>query len=400
MKVAGIIAEYNPFHNGHALLAEKARKAGATHIVAVMSGNFVQRGDIAVFSHGTRAEAALACGVDLVIQLPCVYALSGAQSFARAGVEILDALGCVDELVFGSECGDIDKIISAADCVYGDEITLHIKSELDKGVSFAAARENALRIVDAEAADIIKHPNNILGVEYVAAIKRAGSRMKPVTFPREGAEHDGINTNGSIASASYIRKMIETGGEWKNFVPEKAAEIFEGALQKREAPVFLKNAENAVLYSARMQSREDLAKAPDVSEGIENRIYDAARKAVSLNDLYDTAKTKRYSHARIRRIVLNSFLGITAKDSAIPVPYIRITGFNSNGAEILRKIKGETKLPVITKAADLSCLGEEAERIFAIECKAGDIYSLSKPEIKPCGSEKAFVPIISKQEIK
>ena len=378
------------------MLAEKARKAGATHIVAVMSGNFVQRGDIAVFSHGTRAEAALACGVDLVIQLPCVYALSGAQSFARAGVEILNALGCVDELVFGSECGDVDKIISAAECVYGDEIIPHIKSELDKGVSFATARENALRFINEEAADIIKHPNNILGVEYVAAIKKAGSKMKLVTFPREGAEHDGADTNGNIASASHIRKTIEEGGEWKSFVPEKAAEIFDRALQNREGPVFLKNAENAILYSARMHSREDLAKAPDISEGIENRIYDASRKAVSLNELYDIAKTKRYSHARIRRIVLNSFLGITAKDSSIPVPYIRVTGFNSNGAEILRKVKGETGLPVITKAADLSSLSEEAERIFAIECKAGDIYSLCQPEIKPCGEEKAFVPIVNK----
>ncbi len=396
MKVAGIIAEYNPFHNGHALLAEKARNAGATHIVAVMSGNFVQRGDIAVFPHGTRAEAALTCGVDLVIQLPCVYAVSGAQSFARAGVEILDAMGCVDELVFGSECGDIEKITSAANCIYGDEIIPHIKAELSKGVSFAAARENALRLVNAEAAEIIKQPNNILGVEYAAAIKRAGSRMKPVTFPREGAEHDGVCVNGNIASASHIRNMIETGGEWKSFVPQKAAEIFEKASEEKKGPVILKNAEKAVLYSVRMMQREDFVKSPDISEGIENRIYEAARKAVSLNELYDIAKTKRYSHARIRRIILNSFLGITAKDAAISVPYIRVTGFNSKGAEILRESKDKTKLPVITKAADVSSLTEDAERMFKIECRAGDLYTLFQPEIKPCGEEKAFIPIISK----
>ena len=394
MKVAGIIAEYNPFHNGHALLAEKARKAGATHIVAVMSGNFVQRGDIAVFSHGTRAEAALACGVDLVLQLPCVYALSGAQSFARAGVEILDALGCVDELVFGSECGDIDKIVSAADYIYGDEIIPHIKAELGKGISFAAARENALRLVNAGAAEIIKQPNNILGVEYAAAIKRAGSRMKPVTFPREGAEHDGVCTNGNIASASHIRNMIKTGGEWQPLVPQKAAEIYEKTSGENKGPVFSENAEKSLLYSVRMLSAEDFARAPDISEGIENRIYEAARKAVSLNELYDIAKTKRYSHARIRRIIFNSFLGITAKDAAIPVPYIRVTGFNSNGAEILRKVKEKARLPLITKAADVSSLSEDAERMFKIECRAGDLYTLFQPEIKPCGEEKAFIPII------
>lgn len=396
MKVAGIIAEYNPFHNGHALLAEKARKAGATHIVAVMSGNFVQRGDIAVFPHGTRAEAALACGVDLVIQLPCVYVLSGAQSFARAGVEILNALGCVDELVFGSECGDVEKITSAADYIYGDEITPHIKAELDKGISFAAARENALRLVNAEAAEIIKQPNNILGVEYAAAIKRAGSRMKPVTFAREGAEHDSTGANGNIASASHIRNMIESGGKWKSFVPQKAAEIYKKATEENKGPVFSENAEKSVLYSVRMLSREDFGNAPDISEGIENRIYEAARKAVSLNELYDIAKTKRYSHARIRRIILNSFLGITAKDAAIPVPYIRVTGFNSNGAEILRSIKDKTLLPVITKAADVSSLSEDVERMFKIECRAGDLYTLFQPETKPCGEEKAFIPIVSK----
>lgn len=394
MKVAGIIAEYNPFHNGHALLAEKARKAGATHIVAVMSGNFAQRGDIAVFPHGTRAEAALACGVDLVLQLPCVYALSGAQSFARAGVEILDALGCVDELVFGSECGDIDRIVSAADYIYGDEIIPHIKAELGKGISFAAARENALRLVNAEAAEIIKQPNNILGVEYAAAIKRAGSRMKPVTFPREGAEHDGVCTNGNIASASHIRNMIKTGGEWKPLVPQKAAEMYEKAFEEKKGPVFSENAEKSLLYSVRMLTAEDFARAPDISEGIENRIYEAARRAVSLNELYDIAKTKRYSHARIRRIIFNSFLGITAKDAAIPVPYIRVTGFNSNGAEILRKVKEKTRLPLITKAADVSSLSEGAERMFKIECRAGDLYTLFQPEIKPCGEEKAFIPII------
>ena len=276
-----------------------------------------------------------------------------------------------------------------ADLIYGNEIIPHIKAEIDKGISFAAARENALRKIDAEAADIIKHPNNILGVEYAAAIKRAKSPMKPVTFPREGAEHDGEFAGGSIASASYIRKMLETGGNWKCFVPQKAAEIY--GTQK---PAFIKNAENAVLYSARMQSREGFAKVPDISEGIENRIYDAAHKAASLNELYDIAKTKRYSHARIRRIVINSFLGITAKDAAIPVPYIRATGFNSNGAEILRRIKGKTRLPVITKAADLSSLDEEAQRVFSVECRAGDIYSLCQPEIKPCGEEKSFVPIL------
>ena len=218
--------------------------------------------------------------------------------------------------------------------------------------------------------------------------------MKPVTFPREGAEHDGVCINGSIASASHIRNMIKTGGEWKPLVPQKAAEIYEKASEENKGPVFSENAEKSLLYSVRMLTAEDFARSPDISEGIENRIYEAARRAVSLNELYDIAKTKRYSHARIRRIIFNSFLGITAKDAAIPVPYIRVTGFNSNGAEILRKVKEKTRLPLITKAADISSLSEDAERMFKIECRAGDLYTLFQPEIKPCGEEKAFIPII------
>lgn len=392
MKVAGIIAEYNPFHNGHALLIEKARLGGATHVVAVMSGNYVQRGEPAIFSHGVRTKAALESGADLVLQLPCVYAVSGAQRFAESGVRILESLGCVDELVFGSECGNINKILSAADAVYGEEIKAALKSELEKGIAFAAARENALRSIDAEAADIIKHPNNILGVEYAAAIGRQGSGMLPVTFPREGAAHDEAGADSDIASASYIRELIKDGGEWQKYVPEAAAKLFAQAIENGES-ADISALENAVLYRMRTVSREELGQAPDVSEGIENRIYEAARKAVSLEELYSLAKTKRYSHARIRRIVLNSFLGIGSHDVRIPVPYIRVTGFNSKGAELLRAVKGKTKLPLITKAADISSLGDEAKRIFEIECLAGNIYSLSLTPAQPCGREKEYIPV-------
>lgn len=393
MKVAGIIAEYNPFHKGHALLIEKARLGGATHVVAVMSGNYVQRGEPAVFPHGVRAKAALECGADLVLQLPCVYAVSGAQRFAEAGVRILASLGCTDELVFGSECGDINRIIAAADYIYGEEIKKALKSELGKGLPFAAARENALRSIDSDSAEIIKHPNNILGVEYAAAIRRQGWGMVPVTFAREGAAHDEEGGESDIASASYIRKLIKEGGEWQSYIPESAAEIFTRAIENGEAFTDISTIENAVLYRMRTVGREILGNAPDVSEGIENRILEAARKAVSLEELYQLAKTKRYSHARIRRIVLNSFLGITSADAEISVPYIRVTGFNSGGAEILREVKGKTKLPLITKAADIPSLSDEAKRIFEIECSAGDIYSLGFSPVQPCGREKEYIPV-------
>lgn len=388
MKVAGIIAEYNPFHNGHAYLVQKARENGATHVVAVMSGNFVQRGEPAMFEHSVRTRAALINGVDLVLQLPAVYAVSPAQSFAGAAVKILGGTGVVDELVFGSECGDTEKIIRAADIIESDSLKPLLYAELKKGLSFASARENALRILSPESADIIKSPNNILGVEYVSAIKRTDSRMIPVTLPRLGAEHDSEETCGNIASASYIREL-SGGGEWRNFVPENTALLYE------KSPVAdIKRIENAILYRMRTADAESLAKAPDVSEGIENRIISSAESAKNLEELYSFAKTKRYSHARIRRIILNYFLGITAEDLALSVPYIRVMGFNDRGAELIRKANNSACLPIITKAADVASLGENAQRIFSIECRAGDIYSLCFEEIGASGGEKRSRPII------
>ena len=389
MKVAGIIAEYNPFHNGHALLAYKAREAGATHVVAVMSGNFVQRGEPALMHHTVRTKAALECGIDLVLQLPSVYAVSSAQSFARAGVEILDGTGIVDWLVFGSECGDTDKITETAELIYSDKIKPFISDELDKGITFAAARENALRKISPECADIIQSPNNILGVEYAAALKRINSKITPLTFARVGAEHDSTQSNGEIASASLVREFIKGRREFADFVPDKAEAIYRDA-----AISDIKLIENAILYKLKTTTAEALSLAPDVSEGIENRIINAAKEAKTLEELYTLAKTKRYTHARIRRIIINHFLCVTAEDTAISAPYIRVTGFGEKGAELIRMLKKTAKLPVITKASDVAGAGGNAQKIFSLECTASEIFSLCLPENAECPAEKSVKPII------
>ena len=389
MRVAGIIAEYNPFHNGHAYLAEKARQSGCTHVVAVMSGNFVQRGEPALMHHSDRTRAALNCGVDLVLQLPGVYAVSSAQSFARAGIEILNALGCVDSLVFGSECGDSEKIADTARLIYGEEIKPYLASELEKGITFAAARENALRKINPGCADIIQSPNNILGVEYVAALERINSGISPVTFERIGAAHDSDENENGIASASMIRKSVLSGENASEFVPAEAREIYS-----KSAVSDAKRIENAVLYKMKTTTPQELAKAPDVSEGIENRIVAAAKQASSLDELYALAKTKRYSHARIRRIIINHFLTVTADDLRLSAPYIRVLGFNSKGAELLKIAKNTARLPLVTKASDIGNLGEEAQRIFSLECIAGDIFALCMENPSDCTAEKDCRPVI------
>lgn len=390
MKVAGIIAEFNPFHNGHALLVRKAKEAGYTHVIAVMSGNFVQRGEPALFHHSVRTKAALENGIDLVVQLPSVYAMSGAQSFARAGAEILNGFGCVDALVFGSECGDADLLSETADSVYGEEIKQLLAKELEKGISFASARENALRLINPVYADIIKSPNNILGVEYIAALKAMKSNINPVTFERIGAAHDSDETDGNIAGASLIREKIRNSDDWKKLVPDGLKEIYTDADTSD-----IKKMENTILYKLRTIPVDEFAKTPDISEGIENRIFSAAKQAKSLDELYFIAKTKRYSHARIRRIVWNCLLGVTADDLRIPVPYIRIMGFNKRGTELIKAAKEAATLPVISKPADFSQLDDKAQRVFSLECTAGDIYSLCMENPSVCGTEKSLRPVIT-----
>ena len=365
MRAAGIVAEYNPFHNGHAYLARRAREAGEDCVVAVMSGNFVQRGEPAIFDFSARVKAALLCGVDLVIQLPSIYAASGAQSFAGAGVELLDALGCVDTLVFGSECGDTARIAEAAGLLASP--------------------------ISPASADLIASPNDILAVEYVSALERIGSRMKPLAVGRVGAGHDSAEIADGFAGASKIRELIRSGGDITGLVPAAAGEIYRGAEQADISRI-----ERAILYKMRTVGAQELASAPDISEGIENRILTAAREARSLEELYTLAKTKRYSHARIRRIILNCFLGVTAELAAIDPPYIRVGGFTPRGAELLREAALSARLPLLAKTADIAALSEEAKAVFAAECRAGDIYALCLTNAAECGAEKRFRPIIIK----
>lgn len=393
MKIAAITAEYDPFHNGHDLLIKKAREAGAEYIVAVMSGNFVQRGEPALFRNDVRIRAALEGGVDLVIQLPVTYALSGAKKFAFGAVSAADALGCVDTLTFGSEAGDVSVLSEAARLLESEEIVEATLRELKKGISYASARENALRSISPACADVIRYPNNILGVEYISALRKLGSGIVPETVLREGAGHDSSPGEGNIASASAIRELIINGGEWKKYVPERVFDTLKNAppgSRITDASAF----ETMLLYRLRTASAEDIARCPDVSEGLENRIYAAARDAVTAEEFFALAKTKRYSHARIRRIAANLLAGITAEDAEMPLPYLRVCGFGEKGAELLRTVYETAKLPVITKPSELKKCGAGAERMFALEATAGDIYALCTDERGTCGEELRFSPII------
>ena len=376
MRVSSLICEYNPFHNGHKYMIEKMRENGCEYIIACMSGNFTQRGDFAVFDKYSRTKTALENGIDLVIELPVIYSCATAEKFAFGGVDILNSLGCVNEIYFGSECGNMEALRNTADILQSSEISEKIKKYLSLGQTFAKARENAVADIDKISAEILKSPNNILGIEYIKALNKINSPILPQTIQRVGSEHDSLTVCENTASATLIRKMIyENNQEFKKYIPSPVfSEIHD-----------FKKLETAVLYKLRMMSLEDFKNLPDISEGLENRLYSAVRSGTSIEQILSLAKTKRYTLARLRRILLYAFLGITQNDCHILPQYIKILGFSQNGKNILRTMRETAKLPVIMRYSDVKKLSPSAQYLYALESRCDDIYALSGENIIPCG---------------
>lgn len=372
--VTGLICEFNPFHNGHQYILDKIRQSTGGYIACVMSGNFVQRGECAIVDKWKRAEAALRCGADLVIELPLPFAVSTAEKFAAGGISLLNGLNCVDRLTFGSETGDIDLIVKTAEYLLSEKFKADIRPEIDGGTPFASARSRAAAL-NLGCAEILNNSNDILGVEYVKALIQSNSSIKPEAIKRHAIGHD-KGSSGDFASASEVRRILRSGGDPWRFMPEAAAEILKSGYN----PAILANLERAVLYKLRTMSAGDIRKLPDISEGIEYRIKAAAGNAGSIEELYSMIKSKRYSHARIRRIVLSALLGIRSAHSE-KMPYIRILGMNENGRDII----GKALLPVIGGYGDAKKFG--VTELYELEAAATDIYGLMTECVTPAGME-------------
>ena len=383
----GIVAEFNPFHNGHKFLIDSVKGEGDT-VTVVMSESFVQRGECACVSPYARTQMALKCGVDLVLSLPVPYATASAERFALGGVSVLGGLGCVDTLAFGSESGNAEKLKKCADALVSDEFSDILEKYLNDGVSFPVARQKAVEeISGSEFSEILSSPNNILGVEYIKAINKLGLNIgvKPIT--RIGVDHDSKTSNGEFCSASAIRENLTAGKFIGEYLPEDAREIMGKEIENYKAPATVRNLETAIIYKLRSMSVEDFKELPDVSEGLEYRLFDAVKNSSYLEEILEKVKTKRYTHSRIRRIIICAFLGIKKSDVSAPVPFIRVLGFNENGAKILKKAKETATLPIITKASEAFALDENAKRVFELECFARDMLSLALPVRDEFGKE-------------
>ena len=380
LSVTGIIAEFNPLHTGHELLLKKAREQGTA--VAVISGNFVQRGDCAIAEKRIRARAALLCGADLVLELPVPYSMSTAQNFALGGVSALKAVGC-DALLFGSESGDITELKAACGILKTKEYSERINTYLDTGITFAAAREKAACDLGLKEG-VLSGANNNLAVEYMLAAENIGADFRFETLKRQGASHDSSEASGGYASASLLRERLLSGDRdfCKNYIPEKVFPLFT-----TQNTADIRRIENAVLALLRTRTLNELKALPDISEGLENKLFSAIRVASSLNDLYNRVKVKRYTLARIRRLVLSAFLGLDGTFFMKKPPYVRVLGFNERGKELLKERARASELPVVTRVAEIKKLPEPAKKLFEAECRATDLFALALPKPAPCGLE-------------
>ncbi len=383
MKTAAIISEFNPFHNGHRYLIEQTRKAGATHIAAIMSGNFVQRGDAAVFDKFTRTRTALENGVDLVLELPERVSLTAAEGFAKGAADIITSLGCVDMLAFGSESGDIAALREASGAI---EYAVHSDEFSDlmtRGRSYPAALSETLRTFYTEdVAETVSCPNNTLAIEYLSALDNLGSAIEPFTVKRSGAAHDSERSgSGDFESGSALRKMILAGEDYSSAAPVVSAPAAE-----------LVRLERAILAKLRLMSVAELESVYDCANGLGARLHKALRSAGSLSELYFLTKTKRYTLARIRRAVLCGFLGID-KHFALEKPaFIRVLGMNVRGKEILAAAK--CGLPIDTSLKALSKKSRDAARQANFTAHCTDIYALCFEKPLRCGTDFTAAPIV------
>lgn len=390
-KVLGIIAEYNPFHNGHLYHVNESKKAvNADYTVAIMSGNFVQRGDTSLVDKWSKAEMALLNGIDLVIELPLVYSISSAENFAEGSIKILNSLKLVDYISFGSELCDVNTLNDFANVLYYEpkEFVSVLNHELSKGFSFPKARENALLMYLNDIrkyANILSSPNNILAIEYLKALKKYKSHISPISVKREKVFYNSNCIVDEYASATAIRNMIinEQFNDIRKVVPASSYNLLMNEIEEGHLVIDISKFEKEILYAIRKLSADDIKNFPEVTEGLENAIKNASNSCNNLSELINMIKSKRYTHTRIQRILLYILLNITKKDMYLSrknIPYARILGYSPQGKELISEIyKANPKITLITSVKNFldSSNNKTYKYMLNKDILATNIYTLA-----------------------
>lgn len=395
MKTVGLIVEYNPFHNGHQWHAEQARRlSGDAGVVAVMSGHFLQRGEPASFDKWLRAKMAVSGGVDLVIELPTVFAVRSAQYFAAGGIRLLESLGIVNYVCFGAESDNLDllKQAAAASSQYGASQSL--LANMKKGETYAKAFSRSVSELTGIDATLLSSPNNILAIEYLRAIEAFAPDIFPLVVKRKQAHYHETQIKCSIASATAIRKSLEEcgglTGQVIGAVPHSTAEILEFALTRGLGPVSTESLALPLLYLLRSLSVDQLGQYPEISEGLHHKLASISLQARSIEELLTLLKSKRYTRTRLQRMLMHILLGTKKKDMELwdetgPL-YARVLAFNDTGRNMLKEIASKGSVPLITKtAAVLNTRNLQSgdrnplQHMLAIDIRASDIYALALP---------------------
>ena len=361
MEIIGIICEYNPFHLGHRKQFDiiRQRKGEDTAIVCLMSGDFVQRGHPAILDKSLRAKAAVLSGADLVLELPVTAALSSAEGFAAQGVQILSPF--CGSLCFGAESDDPKSLMDIARALLSDGFPPLLRAELDKGLSFPAARQAALEEMGLNGT-LVTQPNNILAVEYCKAILAQNSSMTPFPILRQGGYHDTAPDENN-PSATAVRELLKAGGNWADYIPAEARPVFENATLHT-----ISAGERAILARLRTMDDAEFEALPYGSEGLWRKLMHAARRESTLEDILTAVKSKRYTRSRLDRMVMCAFLGLTEADLAAPVPYVRVLALNDRGREVLKNARKTGHFPNI---------GEKVDHPYqSIETRCGRLYGL------------------------
>ena len=413
MKVTGIIAEYDPFHNGHSYHIKKAREmTGADAIVVVMSGHFTQRGMPAFFSRDARVRMAVDGGADLVIELPYIYACNSSHEFARGAAGILNGIGCVDALVFGAETDDMDALEKAARAAAGtdDRSSAYIKEEMKNGVSYPEALTRSVeKIYGAQTAAVLREPNNLLGIEYMKALHELGSGIKPFIVSRRSAAHGESlemlherKQEQRIASGTAVRKAVYAGGARaaEMLVPDTSFSIISG-YERSSGFSFAeyrdkikKNMFELLKYKIITSDESELAEVYGVAEGLENRLKSCISGADDIDGLIDSVKSKRYTRARISRTLMHLLINLRTTDfETLRETYCaRVLGFSPTGGKLLRLMSESSAIPVFSNLSRLDKRSPEAARVLKYDMRASDVYALLYGSGDAPGRERRFVP--------
>ena len=397
MNILGMIAEFDPFHRGHAHLIRQARERfPGCPVVCAMSGPFTQRGGAAVASKYARAEMALRGGADLILELPVQWAAASAERFARGGVALLAAAGAT-RLLFGSEAGALSPLTQAAQALDSPAFPAALRPHLDRGLPFAAARQAALDELLGPAADVLRYPNNLLGVEYLRAIRALGAPLKPFTVLRVGSGHNKGAEDAEYPSSSALRTAI-LGGVLADVrtagLGASSGAVLVRELREGRAPAALEYNLRGIFTRLRSMTGADFAALPDCGEGLEHRLVRAAEAAASLSDCDDRVKSRRYAHSRVRRLTLWAYLGLTAADCPETPPYLRVLGLTEPGRAVLRRAKALGQLPILTKPAAVKGLDGGCQRQFAIDARVQRLWELCLPDLGAARSEWTASPVI------